>query len=116
MKHSFEKIPTQLQNAVIAFTGSLPGVGKSYVKQAWAEKLSNLGYQVILTGSTNKACQINNGKKYKTIYSVADWTDIKKTRSTKSFSRKEGRIFPQTSAVICIDEALMLCPPRDWRD
>ena len=105
MKHSFEKIPTQLQNAVIAFTG----VGKSYVKQAWAEKLSNLGYQVILTGSTNKACQINNGKKYKTIYSVADWTDIKKTRSTKSFSRKEGRIFPQTSAVICIDEALMLC-------
>lgn len=107
-KKAFNKIPSQLQNAVIAVTGSLPGVGKSYVKADWAKKLSALGYQVILTGSTNKACQSESSGKYKTIYSVADWTDIKKTRSTKTFTRKEGKIFPQVSAVICIDEAMML--------
>lgn len=107
-KKAFNKIPSQLQNAVIAVTGSLPGVGKSYVKADWAKKLSALGYQVILTGSTNKACQSESNGKYKTIYSVADWTDIKKTRSTKTFTRKEGKIFPQVSAVICIDEAMML--------
>lgn len=104
MKKSFNKIPLQLQNAVIGFGGSFPGVGKSYTRKHWAKKLRALGYQVIETGSTNKASEGN-----KTIYSVADWTDMKATRAKKGFVRKqEGKIYSQKSAVIMVDEAWML--------
>ena len=104
-KKSFKHIPEQLQNAVIGFGGTLPGVGKTYTKKAWAEKLRALGYQVIETGSTNKASDLN-----KTIYSVAGWTDMEQTRKQKKFVRKTEnlKIFPQCSAFIMIDEAWML--------
>ena len=104
-KKSFKHIPEQLQNAVIGFGGTLPGVGKTYTKKAWAEKLRALGYQVIETGSTNKASDLN-----KTIYSVAGWTDMEQTRKQKKFVRKTEnlKIFPQHSSFIMIDEAWML--------
>lgn len=104
-KKSFKHIPEQLQNAVIGFGGTLPGVGKTYTKKAWAEKLRALGYQVIETGSTNKASDLN-----KTIYSVAGWTDMEQTRKQKKFVRKTEnlKIFTQRSAFIMIDEAWML--------
>ena len=104
-KKSFKHIPEQLQNAVIGFGGTLPGVGKTYTKKAWAEKLRSLGYQVIETGSTNKASDLN-----KTIYSVAGWTDMKQTRKQKKFVRKTENleVFTQRSAFIMIDEAWML--------
>lgn len=104
-KKSFKHIPEQLQNAVIGFGGTLPGVGKTYTKKAWAEKLRALGYQVIETGSTNKASDLN-----KTIYSVAGWTDMKQTRKQKKFVRKTEnlKVFTQRSAFIMIDEAWML--------
>lgn len=104
-KKSFKHIPEQLQNAVIGFGGTLPGVGKTYTKKAWAEKLRALGYQVIETGSTNKASDLN-----KTIYSVAGWTDMEQTRKQKKFVRKTEnlKIFPKRSAFIMIDEAWML--------
>lgn len=104
-KKAFNKIPSQLQNAVIGFGGTLPGVGKTYTKKAWAEKLRALGYQVIETGSTNKASDLN-----KTIYSVAGWTDMEQTRKQKKFVRKTEnlKIFNQRSAFIMIDEAWML--------
>lgn len=104
-KKSFKHIPEQLQNAVIGFGGTLPGVGKTYTKKAWAEKLRSLGYQVIETGSTNKASDLN-----KTIYSVAGWTDMEQTRKQKKFVRKTEnlKIFTQRSAFIMIDEAWML--------
>lgn len=104
-KKSFKHIPEQLQNAVIGFGGTLPGVGKTYTKKAWAEKLRALGYQVIETGSTNKASDLN-----KTIYSVAGWTDMEQTRKQKKFVRKTENleIFTQRSAFIMIDEAWML--------
>lgn len=104
-KKAFNKIPSQLQNAVIGFGGTLPGVGKTYTKKAWAEKLRVLGYQVIETGSTNKASDLN-----KTIYSVAGWTDMEQTRKQKKFVRKTENleIFAQRSAFIMIDEAWML--------
>ena len=106
MSHrSFKHIPEQLQNAVIGFGGTLPGVGKTYTKKAWAEKLRALGYQVIETGSTNKASDLN-----KTIYSVAGWTDMEQTRKQKKFVRKTEnlKVFTQRSAFIMIDEAWML--------
>lgn len=104
-KKSFKHIPEQLQNAVIGFGGTLPGVGKTYTKKAWAEKLRALGYQVIETGSTNKASDLN-----KTIYSVAGWTDMEQTRKQKKFVRKTEnlKVFTQRSAFIMIDEAWML--------
>lgn len=104
-KKSFKHIPEQLQNAVIGFGGTLPGVGKTYTKKAWAEKLRALGYQVIETGSTNRASDLN-----KTIYSVAGWTDMEQTRKQKKFVRKTEnlKIFPQHSSFIMIDEAWML--------
>ena len=104
-KKAFNKIPSQLQNAVIGFGGTLPGVGKTYTKKAWAEKLRSLGYQVIETGSTNKASDLN-----KTIYSVAGWTDMEQTRKQKKFVRKTEnlKIFTKRSAFIMIDEAWML--------
>ena len=104
-KKSFKHIPEQLQNAVIGFGGTLPGVGKTYTKKAWAEKLRALNYQVIETGSTNKASDLN-----KTIYSVAGWTDMEQTRKQKKFVRKTEnlKIFTQRSAFIMIDEAWML--------
>lgn len=104
-KKAFNKIPSQLQNAVIGFGGTLPGVGKTYTKKAWAEKLRALGYQVIETGSTNKASDLN-----KTIYSVAGWTDMEQTRKQKKFVRKTEnlKIFTKRSAFIMIDEAWML--------
>lgn len=104
-KKSFKHIPEQLQNAVIGFGGTLPGVGKTYTKKAWAEKLRALGYQVIETGSTNKASDLN-----KTIYSVAGWTDMEQTRKQKKFVRKTENLktFPQHSSFIMIDEAWML--------
>lgn len=104
-KKAFKHIPEQLQNAVIGFGGTLPGVGKTYTKKAWAEKLRALGYQVIETGSTNKASDLN-----KTIYSVAGWTDMEQTRKQKKFVRKTENleIFAQRSAFIMIDEAWML--------
>lgn len=104
-KKAFNKIPSQLQSAVIGFGGTLPGVGKTYTKKAWAEKLRALGYQVIETGSTNKASDLN-----KTIYSVAGWTDMEQTRKQKKFVRKTEnlKIFTQRSAFIMIDEAWML--------
>lgn len=104
-KKAFKHIPEQLQNAVIGFGGTLPGVGKTYTKKAWAEKLRALGYQVIETGSTNKASDLN-----KTIYSVAGWTDMEQTRKQKKFVRKTEnlKIFNQRSAFIMIDEAWML--------
>lgn len=104
-KKSFKHIPEQLQNAVIGFGGTLPGVGKTYTKKAWAEKLRALGYQVIETGSTNKASDLN-----KTIYSVAGWTDMEQTRKQKKFVRKTEnlKIFTKRSAFIMIDEAWML--------
>lgn len=83
-KKAFKHIPEQLQNAVIGFGGTLPGVGKTYTKKAWAEKLRALGYQVIETGSTNKASDLN-----KTIYSVAGWTDMEQTRKQKSLFVKQ---------------------------
>lgn len=104
-KKSFKHIPEQLQNAVIGFGGTLPGVGKTYTKKAWAEKLRALNYQVIETGSTNKASDLN-----KTIYSVAGWTDMEQTRKQKKFVRKTENLktFTQRSAFIMIDEAWML--------
>lgn len=104
-KKAFKHIPEQLQNAVIGFGGTLPGVGKTYTKKAWAEKLRALNYQVIETGSTNKASDLN-----KTIYSVAGWTDMEQTRKQKKFVRKTEnlKIFNQRSAFIMIDEAWML--------
>lgn len=104
-KKAFKHIPEQLQNAVIGFGGTLPGVGKTYTKKAWAEKLRALGYQVIETGSTNKASDLN-----KTIYSVAGWTDMEQTRKQKKFVRKTEnlKIFTKRSAFIMIDEAWML--------
>lgn len=104
-KKAFKHIPEQLQNAVIGFGGTLPGVGKTYTKKAWTEKLRSLGYQVIETGSTNKASDLN-----KTIYSVAGWTDMEQTRKQKKFVRKTEnlKIFNQRSAFIMIDEAWML--------
>ena len=105
MRMSYTKIPSQLQNAVIGFGGSLPGVGKTYTRKNWAEKLRALGYQVIETGSTNKASDLN-----KTIYSVAGWTDMEQTRKQKKFVRKtaELKVYTQRSAFIMIDEAWML--------
>lgn len=104
-KKSFKHIPEQLQNAVIGFGGTLPGVGKTYTKKAWAEKLRALNYQVIETGSTNKASDLN-----KTIYSVAGWTNMEQTRKQKKFVRKTENLktFTQRSAFIMIDEAWML--------
>lgn len=104
-KKAFKHIPEQLQNAVIGFGGTLPGVGKTYTKKAWTEKLRSLDYQVIETGSTNKASDLN-----KTIYSVAGWTDMEQTRKQKKFVRKTEnlKIFNQRSAFIMIDEAWML--------
>lgn len=104
-RKSFKHIPEQLQNAVIGFGGTLPGVGKTYTKKAWAEKLRALGYQVIETGSTNKASDLN-----KTIYSVAGWTDMEQTRKQKKFVRKTENLktFTKRSAFIMIDEAWML--------
>lgn len=105
MRMSYTKIPSQLQNAVIGFGGSLPGVGKTYTRKNWAEKLRALNYQVIETGSTNKASDLN-----KTIYSVAGWTDMEQTRKQKKFVRKtaELKVYTQRSAFIMIDEAWML--------
>ena len=43
---TFESIPEFLQGKTIAITGTFPGVGKSYVKNNWVNKLRNAGYKV----------------------------------------------------------------------
>ena len=52
---TFESIPEFLQGKTIAITGTFPGVGKSYVKNNWVNKLRNAGYKVWNCGTTQKA-------------------------------------------------------------
>lgn len=112
MKRSFKKIPLKLQNAVIAITGEFPGVGKSYWKEQLARELKSQGYQVLLTGSTNKACMLQSGQHVDTVYSynVANWTDYQESKKQKKFVRKtkDFKIHNQKQAFIFIDEAFML--------
>ena len=52
---TFESIPEFLQGKTIAITGTFPGVGKSYVKNNWVNKLRSAGYKVWNCGTTQKA-------------------------------------------------------------
>lgn len=114
MKKSYAKIPENLKGQVIAITGSLPGVGKSYAKEKIAENLKNQGYKVVLTGSTNKACLLKDGSNVPTIYSshVAGWAESKKVMAqAKGFVRRKEedcKTHMETNAFIFVDEAFML--------
>ena len=52
---SYKKIPKELEQKVIVITGTLPGVGKSYVKDSWEKTLIAAGYRVYNDGTTQKA-------------------------------------------------------------
>ncbi len=52
---SYKKIPKELEQKVIVISGTLPGVGKSYVKDSWEKTLIAAGYRVYNDGTTQKA-------------------------------------------------------------
>ena len=49
------KLPKHLIGKTIGVIGSFPGVGKTYVKNDWAQSLRNAGYKVKNLGTTQKA-------------------------------------------------------------
>ena len=88
---TFESIPEFLQGKTIAITGTFPGVGKSYVKNNWVNKLRNAGYKVWNCGTTQKAS--------------VDCTVAKKSLTTKEWTVKSNH--NKTNAFYFIDEAWM---------
>ena len=62
MNRSYQQIPQILKGKVIAFTGSYPGVGKSYTYRFLDNQLREEGYNVIHTGSTQKAAANIGGR------------------------------------------------------
>ena len=55
MNKSYKSIPQSLIGKTIAFTGTFPGVGKTYTKQELVKQLQAKGYRVFNTGTTQKA-------------------------------------------------------------
>lgn len=95
-----KQIPSILVNKTIAFTGTFPGVGKSFTKNELVKQLLAQGYKVFNTGTTQKAS--NNGGQ--TVASLCldyhnNW-NIKPTR-------KGNLVRSKTSAFFIIDEAFM---------
>jgi len=98
MNNTFKKIPTELRGKVFGFTGTLPGVGKTYFMHWYANQLKRDGFKIKMTGTTHKAAGDNN------------------TVTAESFKHYEGRFSPdgkhiRTHAFYIIDEAFMLDKP-----
>lgn len=94
MKHS--KIPLTFRNKVIAFTGTYPGVGKSYIKNILVSQLKDNGYRVFDSGTTHKATNTV------TVASIS----YKYIKQTKTFIQNGPH--PQTDGFYIIDEAFMM--------
>lgn len=84
----YKKLPTELIGATFGFTGTLPGVGKSYFRRWLRRELVNQKYRVINTGFTHKATD-----------------DDGNTLSSKT---KKNKIYSQTDGIFLIDEAFMM--------
>ena len=95
MNKSFKSIPQILIGKTIAFTGTFPGVGKTYTKHKLVEQLTDQGYRVFNTGTTQKA-SVDGGQ---TIASLC-------LDSHNNWEVK-GKPRTKTEAFFIIDEAFM---------
>ena len=101
MNRSYQQIPQILKGKVIAFTGSYPGVGKSYTYRFLDNQLREEGYNVIHTGSTQKAAANIGGR---TVASQSlDFRNNFNIRANKSGTIGHNK----TSAFYMIDEAFI---------
>lgn len=90
------KIPLTFRNKVIAFTGTYPGVGKSYIKNILVSQLKDNGYKVFDSGTTHKATNTI------TVASIS----YKYIKETKQFIQNGPH--PRTDGFYIIDEAFMM--------
>jgi hypothetical protein len=96
MKKKYKKLPAELWNQCFGFTGTLPGVGKSYYRKYAIHQLKRLGYRVINTGFTHKATDEDG-------VTVA-------AKSFKEWNTHENKykIHKETDGFYFIDEAFMM--------
>lgn len=91
-----KNIPLTLRNKVIAFTGTYPGVGKSYIKNILVSQLKDNHYRVFDSGTTHKATNTE------TVASIS----YRYNKETKQFI--QNGLHPQTDGFYIIDEAFMM--------
>lgn len=103
MNKSYKQIPLILENKTIAFTGTFPGVGKSYTYVELAKQLKVLGYRVFETGTTQKAASVCGASQ--TVASLS-------LNSKDNWHIKAGKtgnsVHTQTNGFYLIDEAFMM--------
>lgn len=96
VKMKRKNIPLTFRNKVIAFTGTYPGVGKSYIKNILVSQLKDSHYRVFDSGTTHKATNTV------TVASIS----YKYDKQTKQFIQNGPH--PQTDGFYIIDEAFMM--------
>lgn len=102
MNKSYKSIPQILIGKTIAFTGTFPGVGKSYTFMEFCHQLDKKGYRYFNTGTTQKAAS-NIGSN---ITVAAKSLDSKNNWKVKT-SRRGKTVHSQTEGFYLIDEAFM---------
>ncbi|MEE0959637.1 MAG: AAA family ATPase, partial [Lachnospiraceae bacterium] len=91
-----KNIPLTFRNKVIAFTGTYPGVGKSYIKNILVSQLKDNHYKVFDSGTTHKATNTS------TVASIS----YRYNKETKQFIQNGPH--PRTDGFYIIDEAFMM--------
>jgi hypothetical protein len=85
-------VPPELIQKTFYFSGTLPGVGKTFFKVYYTEQLKQAGYRVISTGTTHKATE------------EGDKTVSAQSQHIKGSQFIFDKLHPQTSAFYIIDE------------
>lgn len=103
MNKSYKKIPEILIGKTIAFTGSFPGVGKSYTYSELVKQLTFHNYRVIVGSSTQKAAANIDGR---TVASISWKYTGRDEQGNPIFI--DDKNHPKISAFYLIDEAFMM--------
>ena len=91
-RKSYEKIPQALFGKCFAFTGTLPGVGKTYFRKWLTKQIKKDGFKVITSGYTHKATD----------------EDGQTTAALLKNRKNRASIHTQTYGFVMKDEAFMM--------